>query len=214
MLASLSAAVTLGLHSPILNMNPDKVTGHLLLMMAPSGSGKGSLVAHITKSFPQIVFAVSCTTRAPRKGEVDGINYHYLTRVQFEDKIQEGLFLEWAEYGGNLYGTLVSELTTPLYEGKIVLNEIELQGVEQLIELVPKKHRTLLYIEAGGWEELKSRVLSRGDMSANELALRQKRYEVESKMKPLADIIIENRNGQLEEAKKQITEIINTISST
>lgn len=189
----------------------ETITGHLLLMMAPSGSGKGSLVKHIVSTFPQVVFAVSCTTRPPRPQEVEGVNYYYISRTEFQQKIEEGLFLEWAEYGGNLYGTLISELIAPLQEGKIVLNEIELQGVEQLMKLVPPAHRTLLYIEAGDWEELKARVLARGEMSETELALRKKRYEIESSMKQLADIIIKNQNGQLEVAKKQLSDVINNL---
>ncbi|MEZ4200248.1 MAG: hypothetical protein R3B69_01415 [Candidatus Paceibacterota bacterium] len=137
-------------------METDSISGHLILFMAPSGSGKGSLERELFKVYPEIVFPVSCTTRPPRPGEIEGKDYYFVSREDFETRVAREEFVEWAEFGGHLYGTLKSEIETPLQEGKIVLNEIERQGVEQFIKIIPAQHRTIIYIEAGEWEELKS----------------------------------------------------------
>lgn len=188
-------------------------TGHVLLLMAPMGSGKGTLEQYVFKKFPELIFAVSCTTRAPRPGETDGVEYHFITREQFESKVRNGDFLEWAEFGGNLYGTLKAELLEPLRNGQVVLNEIELQGVEQVIELLPADCRTIVYIDAGDWEALKKRALSRAPMSEAELQKRYQRYQHEIAAKPLADIVIDNRDGKLESAQEAFESIVEAIYS-
>lgn len=189
----------------------DDITGRLILIMAPTGSGKGSLEQHIFDKFPQVSFAVSCTTRAPRPGEKNGVEYHFLSKDDFQRKIKEGEFLEWAAFGGNLYGTLRSEVEERLKKGEFILNEIELQGVEAIKKIIPKENLTIIYIEAGDWEMLKRRALARAPISESELALRYERYQHEILSKPLADYVIDNTEGRLEEAKTEIEDIIETI---
>ena len=138
-------------------MKVENVHGHLVLIMAPTGSGKGILISHIESLFPDIARTISCTTRDKRPSEHEGVDYYYSSREEFTKRIEDGKFLEWAEFSGNLYGTLKSELVERLQKGEVVLCEIELQGVLQLMELIPKEYRTLIYIEAGDWEILKKR---------------------------------------------------------
>ncbi len=184
------------------------ITGHFILLMAPTGSGKGELERHIFARFPTIRFSVSCTTRPPRPGEQDGREYYFLTRDQFETKIARGEFLEWAEFGHNLYGTLKSEVLDRLRSGEVLLHEIELQGVEALQAVIPKEHLTVIYVEAGGWEILRARALKRAPIDETELEKRYQRYLAESASKPLADHIIYNYDGDLEQAKLAIEEIV------
>lgn len=179
--------------------------------MAPTGSGKSELVKYVKATFPDVYFSVSCTTRPMRDGEIDGVNYYFLTREEFQSKIERGDFLEWAEFGGNLYGTLKSEIVDRLQNGQVVLDEIELQGVEHLKPLIPEDHRTIVYIDAGGWEVSKRRVLRRGSMSEEELELRHARYLEEEKAKPEADVIIANPDGKLDEAKATFGAVITDI---
>lgn len=186
----------------------DDITGHLILIMAPMASGKGSLVSHITSEFPQVRRTVSCTTRERRPQEVEGVDYWYISRSDFETRIANGEFVEWAEFSGNLYGTLKSELTTRLEKGEIVLCEIELQGILQLMKIVPKGYYTLLYIDAGGWETLKARALSRAPMSEEHLKLRYERFKEEEMFKGHADFIIANNDGELEQAKAMMRGIV------
>lgn len=185
-----------------------ELSGHLVLIMAPSGSGKGLLIDHIRSTLPEVYFAISCTTRAPRPGEIDGETYYFLSNEEFDQKIQNGEFLEWAEFSGNRYGTLKSEIIDPMKEGKVVLREVELQGILAIRELVPAANRTIVYIEAGSWETLKHRICARAPMSAEHLELRYQRYLEESKWKAFADVIIENNEGRLETAKAELQALV------
>jgi len=187
--------------------------GHLILVMAPMASGKGRLIAYAISKFPEIKRIVSCTTRAKRPGESEGKDYFFISRKEFEQKIQSGEFMEWAEFSGNLYGTLKSELVTHLELGDVVINEIDLHGVQNLISLIPRENLTVIYIDAGDWETLKARALSRAPMSEEELALRYTHYLEEIAYKHNADFIIENNDTQLEEAKEKIESIVSAIIS-
>lgn len=189
----------------------ENITGHLILLMAPTGSGKGALENYVFAKFPQLVFSISATTRAPRPKEKNGREYYFLSRAEFETKIANGEFLEWAEFGGNLYGTLREEVIGRLQKGQVILNEIELQGVEALKKIIPVEHRTVIYIEAGGWEVSKQRALARSPMTEEELEKRYQHYLIESQSKPYADSVIYNRDGELESAKLQLAEIITGI---
>ncbi len=180
--------------------------------MAPTGSGKGSLVAHARAVFPQVTSTVSCTTRSPRPGEVEGIDYSFISREEFTNRVAEGFFVEWAEYGGNLYGTPVSELTLRLSRGEVIISEIEIQGVRALREIVSKDQRTVVYIDAGGWETLKRRARARAPISEEELALRHERYMHEIEFcTDIADIVISNQDGEIEEAKAQFEKLVGDI---
>ncbi len=189
----------------------DNISGHLVLLMGPTGSGKGTIVKHVQEAFPELRFAVSCTTRAMRPGEVHGVDYYYLTTNEFNEKIRAGTYLEWAEFSGNKYGTLRSEIIGRLEDGEVVLNEIELQGIHQLLPIIPAENRTLVYVEAGSWEDLKDRALARAPISAEHLALREERYYEEVKMKPYADVVIENMHGEIKEAKEQMATVIKEV---
>jgi len=192
-------------------MKIEGISGHLILLMAPMASGKGSLMRYIREAFPQIMRTVSCTTRERRPGEVDGIDYYFTSRSDFEEKIKDNAFIEWAEFGGNLYGTLKSEIVTQLQNGAIVLNEADLQGIVQLIEIIPRECYTILYIDAGNWETLKARALSRAPMSETELALRYERYLAEEAFKDNVDFVIKNGDGELAMAHAQVHHIIEDI---
>jgi guanylate kinase len=188
-----------------------EIKGHLILMMAPTGSGKGSLVSHVQKVFPQITHTVSCTTREKRPHEVEGVHYYFISREEFERRVSCRDFVEWAEYGGNLYGTLRTELTDRLYRGEVVICEIEVQGVLQLLRLIPYQYRTVIYVDAGDWETLMKRALARAPMSDTELALRYERYLEELAHKGLADIVVYNRDGEIDDAKQHMEAIMRDI---
>lgn len=179
--------------------------------MAPMGSGKGTLIQAGLRAFPDIRTTVSCTTRAPRPGEVDGREYHFITSAEFDAKIEAGDFLEWAHFGLNRYGTLKQEILPALEAGKLVIAEIEVQGVEQLHTLLPAESITTIYIEAGGWDVLKARALARADISEAELDKRYERYLVEIEAKEMADIIIDNSGTGSTEAEEKFISILETI---
>ncbi len=166
--------------------------GHLFILMAPTGSGKGTLVKAARAQFAHLHIPVSCTTRAMRPGETAGVDYHYIGAEEFARRVEAGEFLEWANFGGNRYGTLVSEVVPYLTRGDLVLAELELQGVERLRQLIPPQNLTVVYLEGGDWEVLKARALARSPMTEAELAKRYERYRHEIEAKPIADVIIDN----------------------
>lgn len=185
--------------------------GHLVLLMAPSGSGKSVLLNHVREHLPELHFAVSCTTRAMRPGEKEGDVYYFVTPDTFDEYKAQELFLEWASYSNNCYGTLKSEIIEKMNEGKVVIREVELQGVQSILKLVPRERITILYINGGSWEELKERILKRAPITDEELLLRYERYVHETQAKDIADIEIDNSEGKLEEAKERIIELLKGI---
>ncbi|MDE1925033.1 MAG: guanylate kinase [Patescibacteria group bacterium] len=187
--------------------------GKLILIVGPSGSGKGTLVAFLREQYPELVFPISCTTRVPRPGEENGSGkkYHHLSKEAFAQDIAEGKFLEWAQYGENYYGTPKAEVMDALAAGKNILHELEMQGAEQLRAKVPHEQLVIIFIDAGPWEELKRRIIERGHMQDEELQKREARYIKEITFKQEADFIIDNRNGKLDEAKARLKEIVNSV---
>jgi len=192
----------------------NKLSGHVVVVMAPMGSGKGTIIRAALKEFPQIHTTVSCTTREPRPGEVDGREYHFVNSATFDKKIADGEFLEWAHFGLNRYGTLKTEIIPYLEAGEVVIAEIEVQGVEQLHQLLPKENITTVYIDAGGWEKLRARALARADISKEELAKRYERYLVEIDSKTSADIVIDNSKVGSEDAENEFINILQNIFTT
>jgi guanylate kinase len=110
----------------------DMNSGLMLVISAPSGTGKSTLIRHLSGEFSSFAFSVSCTTRAPRPDEVDGREYHFLTRKDFERRREEGFFAEWAEVYGNFYGTPRQATMDLLSRGRDVIFDIDVQGARQL----------------------------------------------------------------------------------
>lgn len=184
-------------------------TGHLILIVGTPGGGKGVLIHYIRETFPQLRVAVSCTTRARRPGEKEGETYFFISRAEFQKRIAEGAFLEWIEQdGGNMYGTLKSEMLAPLEKGEVVVREVEVRGVRAIKDMVALAHRTIIFIEAGAWVILEKRIQERAPISSEELAKRKERYERERLFMPEADIVVHNYEGKLDDAKRELKEAI------
>ena len=133
--------------------------GRLIVFSAPSGCGKGTMLEEILKD-QRFALSVSATTRAPREGEKDGVNYHFLTREDFEQRIADGKFIEHAEYCQNLYGTLVSEVDGRLEQGLNVILEIEPQGAMKIREKRPDA--VFIFVVPPSINELRRRLKKRG----------------------------------------------------
>ena len=133
--------------------------GRLIVFSAPSGCGKGTMLEEILKD-KSFAISVSATTRAPREGEQDGVNYHFLTREDFEQRIADGKFIEHAEYCQNLYGTLVSEVDGRLEQGLNVILEIEPQGAMKIREKRPDA--IFIFVVPPSINELRRRLKKRG----------------------------------------------------
>ncbi len=149
-------------------------TGMLLVVSGPSGSGKTTLCRRLADA-GEVRYSISCTTRSPRPGEVDGTDYHFLTRDEFERRVAAGDFLEHAEVHGNRYGSLKSEVLSHLEAGSDVVMDIDVQGAEQVRNCGDpeiRRARVDLFVMPPSGEELRVRLAGRGTDSEETIALR------------------------------------------
>ena len=146
------------------------MSGNLFIVSAPSGAGKSSLVKALLERDSHIRLSVSSTTRAPRPGEVDGVQYHFVSRELFQERLGHGEFLESAEVYGNFYGTSQRWIEDQIASGLDILLEIDWQGAAQVRRLIP--HALSIFILPPSLEELQRRLDGRGTDSAEIIAKR------------------------------------------
>ncbi|AFL67774.1 guanylate kinase [Sulfurospirillum barnesii] len=135
--------------------------GNLLVLSGPSGSGKSSLIKEVLLEIEDAYFSISSTTREPREGEVDGVNYHFVSKDEFERDIDAGFFLEWAKVHDNYYGTSLKPILKELQKGKLVMCDIDVQGhkiaQEKFASLI-----TSVFVTTSDQKSLQERLLKRG----------------------------------------------------
>lgn len=144
--------------------------GILLVVSGPSGAGKGTIVSLLQRDYPTLQLSISATTRAPRPGEVNGVNYHFIKKEVFQTLIEDDQLLEWAEVYGNYYGTLKQFVEKKLGQGQDLLLEIDIQGALQVKRKFPEA--VLVFIAPPSKAELKSRLVSRATDSKEEIEKR------------------------------------------
>ena len=166
--------------------------GHLYVIAAPSGAGKTSLLKAVMARRPGLSFSVSCTTRKPRPGEVDGKDYHFVDRAEFERLIASGEFVEHANVFGNLYGTRQSVVESALAEGRDLIIEIDWQGAEQVRKRLPEAVQ--IFILPPSRAELEQRLRGRGSDSAEVIARRLQESVLEMSHWQEFDHVIVNRD--------------------
>ncbi|HQL95338.1 MAG TPA: guanylate kinase [Candidatus Hydrogenedentes bacterium] len=151
--------------------------GNLYVLSAPSGAGKNTVLDEVRRRAEHLVSTVSATTRAPRPGEVDGRDYHFLAREEFDRRVAAGGFAEWAEVHGNRYGTLHSELERCLAAGRDILLQLDVQGMRSLKRLHPGTVGVFLAPPSLG--ELERRLRARGTNSEEDIAVRLRNARAE-----------------------------------
>ena len=143
--------------------------GKLIVLSGPSGSGKGTVVKELVRG-GDFVVSISATTRSPRDGEVNGVNYYFLSKDEFEEKISADGFLEYAQYNGNYYGTPKKPVYDKLDEGINVILEIEVQGALKVKEVCPDA--LMIMISPPTYENLEKRLRGRGDTKEEDIIKR------------------------------------------
>ena len=163
--------------------------GRKLLISGPSGSGKSTICKRLLED-PRVVFSVSATTRAPRPGEHDGVEYHFLSKEEFRRRIAAGAFLEHAEVYGNMYGTLRAPMEEAIAQGNVYLVEIDVQGALQLKALdVPGIY---VFVAPPNFEALRRRLTGRGTESPEVLERRLQKAEDEYRERVKYDHVVIN----------------------
>lgn len=144
--------------------------GNLIIISSPSGGGKGTLIREILKVVPNIGYSVSFTTREMRAGETNGTDYFFVSRVEFENLIESGEFLEYAEVHGNLYGTSLNQVKIKIDSGQDVILEIDVQGARSVRQILPEA--VGIFILPPSFEVLRSRLKARATEKSEDLDLR------------------------------------------
>lgn len=183
--------------------------GLLIVVSGPSGCGKGTILAEVLKS-GNFYYSVSATTRAPRPGEVDGVNYSFLTKEKFEKLINNDGMLEHAFYCGNYYGTPKEQVMKNLENGKDVILEIEVQGALKVMETCPEA--VFVFIMPPSVKELRRRLNKRGTESEDVIEKRIAQAISEIKLANKYNYIMVN--GELEKAIADLISIINAEKMT
>ena len=145
--------------------------GQILIISGPSGSGKSTLLGRLLKEENDLYFSISSTTRAPRQGETEGVNYYFINKDEFKKGIDAGEFLEWAFVHGNYYGTSLKPVLKALEEGKIAIFDIDVQGFN-IAKSKFAENITSVFITTASKNELKSRLQNRGTDSAQTIEKR------------------------------------------
>jgi len=177
--------------------------GILFVVSAPSGAGKTTLLRRVVSRLPGVSLSISCTTRAPRPGEQEGVDYFFISRAEFIDMMREDRFIEWAQVHGDLYGTPRSNLER-LQQGEDLILEIDTQGARKIREEL--KDGVLIFILPPSLEVLEERLRSRGGDSEEAIQARLQNAQKELDQMTWYDYIVVNR--EIEEATKELASII------
>lgn len=185
--------------------------GILVIISGPAGSGKGTVVKALREMLPNLALSVSATTRSPRPGEVDGVNYYYKSREMFEEMLEKGEILEHTEYMGNYYGTPASEVSRCLDAGLDLVLEIEVDGACQIKKLYPDSVAVMLIPPDS--RTLEARLRGRGTESEEVIVGRLARAHDELEMAPSYDYVVVNGDNAVEECAAKICAIIDAEKS-
>lgn len=176
--------------------------GKIIVLVSPSGGGKTTIANRLLKEFDKVKFSVSATTRKPRKGEVDGVHYRFISEQMFKEQIEKEMFLEWEEfYNGTYYGTLRQNVESELKKGYFVLLDIDILGALNVQEMYGERSLTI-FLSPPSLDVLKERLALRGTETEETLNTRIERAQKEMAYADRFDKVVVN--DQLEDAYHKV----------
>jgi guanylate kinase len=181
-----------------------KKRGLLIVISGPSGVGKDTLIKRLLDLDRNLRYSVSCTTRPPRPNEVDGVDYTFVSRERFQQLVDEGAFLEYATYNGNLYGTLAERVERARADGHDIVLKIEVQGAEQVRKRVPDA--ILIFVVPPSVDELVRRQVKRNTETTQDMTARREIATKEMEYSSRYDHVVVN--DELEHAVAEVLRII------
>lgn len=184
------------------------MTGKMIVICAPSGTGKSTLINRLKADHPELQWSVSCTTRPMRAGEVDGKDYHFIAVADFEKQIADGQFIEWAKVHSNYYGTSKIFVNKCLDSGHSMLFDLDVQGVDSM-KRIYGKDANVIFIEPPSIEELEKRLVVRGTDKTEVIKERVANARRELTRKNDFDHLI--MNDDVERAYKQLKSVVERI---
>jgi len=183
--------------------------GKLFLIVGPSGSGKGTVISKLKQKYFGFVYPISYTTRAPRHGEIEGDVYHFISKEEFKQMIDDGDFLEYAVvHKDNFYGTAKHDILDALERGAVVIREVDIQGFDSIRKLIPKKNLVSIFMEVTDRDDLKARILRREEMDDAELERRMESALKEIARKEDCDYEVENKWMKVNDCVSDVEKII------
>ncbi len=181
--------------------------GKIFVVSAPSGAGKTTLCQALLKTFPEISYSISHTTRKPRKNEKEGVDYYFITTKEFEDKIKSSFWVEWAKVHDNYYGTSLQHIEKQICRGLNVLLEIDVKGAKQIKEIYPDA--VTIFIMPPNVEALEQRLKSRATDSEKIINIRLENAKAEMEQKSFYDYVVVN--DEIDSACERFCEIVKKI---
>ena len=178
----------------------------LIVLSGPSGVGKDALLRRMKVQKYPFHYVVTVTSRPRREGERDGVDYRFVSQREFQQMIDNGELLEWANVYGNYYGVPRKEISQALSKGKDVIVKVDVQGAATIKRILPQA--VFIFLRPPSMEELERRLRQRHSESARDLALRLRKAEEEMKSLPLFDHVLTSYQGKLDEAISQIQSIV------
>ncbi|MGD8369376.1 MAG: guanylate kinase [Desulfobacterales bacterium] len=185
-------------------MTTGPANGRLFILSAPSGAGKTTLCRALRSRYPDLGYSISYTTRPPRSGERDGVDYHFISTARFEEGIQNARWAEWAQVHGHFYGTAADELQKAIERGTDVLLDIDVQGTRQLLTRFPDA--VTVFIMPPSLEELRRRLEARGAESRSVIDRRLAAAEEEIRSRGLYRHVVVN--DQLQKATDELLTLV------
>ena len=178
----------------------------LVVLSGPSGVGKDAVLARMRKLGRPFHYVITATTRPKRAGEKKGVDYHFLSRKEFQQMLDKHQFLEWANVYGNYYGVPKDEITSALSKGVDTIVKVDVQGAATIKKILPQA--VFIFLMPPSVEELEKRLKRRRSESSEDLALRLERAKGEIKSLPLFDYVITSHQNKLDEVVSQIDAIV------